>query len=88
MTVQTEQKRNALQGYREKYPQGAPTEEERKTLRVCMEEEARLSGALQSVAFGEDKQNILTALSQKFARGVPTQEEIAVKQQGLTRLAT
>ena len=88
LTVQTEQKRNALQGYREKYPQGAPTEEERKNLRVCMEEEARLSGALQSVAFGEDKQNILTALSQKFARGVPTQEEIAVKQQGLTRLAT
>jgi len=88
LAVQAQQKCDALQGYREKYPQGVPTDDERKTLRVCMEETARLAGALQTAAFGEDKEERLTALTQKFTRGVPTPEEIAEKQQGLTRLAT
>ena len=88
LTAQAQQKQNALQGYRVKYPQGLPTDDERKTLRVCMEEESRLTGALQTTAFGEDKEEKLTALANKFAKGVPTPDEIAEKQQGLTRLAT
>ena len=88
LTAQTEQKQTALQGYREKYPKGMPTEEERKTLRVCIEEKSRLSGALQTAAFGEDKEKALAALTQKFAGGVPTNEEITEKQQALVRLAT
>lgn len=88
LSVQLEQKDNALKAYTEKYPQGVPTEEERKTLRSCSEEEARLTGALQTAEFHEDKAANLAALSQKFANGAPTEQEIAEKQRGLVRLAT
>lgn len=88
LSVQLGQKENALKTYTEKYPQGVPTEEERKTLRACAEEEARLTGALQTAEFNEDKAASLAALQQKFAKGVPTEQDIAEKQRGLVRLAT
>ena len=88
LSVQVDQKRQALAEYQEKYPQGTPTEEERQTLRDCAQEEAKLLGALQSTSFGEDKEKTLAELAQKFASGVPTEKEIAEKQQMLVEMAT
>ena len=88
LSAQLEQKENALASYREKYSQGVPTEAERKALRACLEEESRLTGALQTAGFSAEKEETLKALTQKFAIGVPTEGEIAEKQRGLVRLAT
>lgn len=88
LVVQTQQKTAVLNNYKEKYPSGLPSEEERKTLNVCIQEETRLSGTLQAASFGQDKENALALLQEKFKNGAPRDEMIAQKQQALTQLST
>ena len=86
LTEETEQKSAALCAYKEKYPNGIPSADERKTMESCLQEEMRLTGSLQTVRFGEEKEKQLVLLQEKFKNGAPRDEVIAEKQRNLTRL--
>ncbi len=76
MERQANEKRVRWQEITAKYPHGIPTEEERALLRECVEAKSSLSGALNTLSFGEEKQIVLTALEEKFREGVPTEETL------------
>ena len=59
-----------------KYPNGYPTVEEIKNLRILFEKRTALIGTLKGITFDESKLLVLNALKDKYAKGIPTQEEM------------
>ena len=76
MERQADEKRARWAEINAKYPHGIPTEEERALLRECVEAKSSLSGAINTLSFGQDKEAALQGLEEKFRKGLPSDEAL------------